>query len=328
MAANTMAAPPTAVKVTATGEYLTPYEDMETTGLRGTNFKWLNGSNNNWKQEIANKVNDGVEFMATAFTWEEYNNLANKEIGKVPTTFFGGDVREFSHIFFSNSIHDAWCSLAHHLAELHTATSHATKWILLMIPMAASTTGSLTMNMRANTFNRAGCHQVFQLFGQLDLSNNEVCNSLVLQCDTNIYKPLEVYTWTNGYMWSFQLPINVKYLNTEDTSMTWAFQQCFQYGGLTMLANMEPTMCLKLVKYADNNCITLKTGVKDEDRLRGSNNLVKYILANNKMVIQQQRAKQQELETARLASLAETTKENEIEGDDNMERPTNRQRLM
>ena len=45
------------------------------------------------------------------------------------------------------------------------------------------------------------------------------------------------------------------------------------------------------------------------------------------MVIQQQRAKQQELETARLASLAETTKENEIEGDDNMERPTNRQRL-
>ena len=252
MAANTMAAPPTTVKVTATGEYLTLYEDMETTGLRGTNFKWLNGSNNNWKQEIANKVNDGVEFMATAFTWEEYNNLANKEIGKVPTTIFGGDVREFSHIFFSNSIHDAWCSLAHHSAELHTATSHATKWILLMIPMAASTTGSLTMNMRANTFNRAGCHQVFQLFGQLDLSNNEVCNSLVLQCDTNIYKPLEVYTWTNGYMWSFQLPINVKYLNTEDTSMTWAFQQCFQYGGLTMLANMEPTMCLKLVKYLEN----------------------------------------------------------------------------
>ena len=67
---------------------------------------------------------------------------------------------------------------------------------------------------------------------------------------------------------------------------------------------------------------------KDEDRLLGSNNLVKYILANNKMVIQQQRAKQQELETARVASLAETTKENEIEGDDNMERPTNRQRLM
>ena len=55
---------------------------------------------------------------------------------------------------------------------------------------------------------------------------------------------------------------------------------------------------------------------------------MKYILANNKMVIQQQRAKQQELETARLASLAETTKENEIEGDDNMERPTNRQCLM
>ena len=95
-----------------------------------------------------------------------------------------------------------------------------------------------------------------------------------------------------------------------------------------MLVNMEPTMRLKLVKYADNNCINLKTGVKDEDRLLGSNNLVKYILASNKMVIQQQRAKQQELETARLASLAETTNENAIEGDDNMERPTNRQRLM
>ena len=59
----------------------------------------------------------------------------------------------------------------------------------------------------------------------------------------------------------------------------------------------------QLVKYADNNCITLKTGVKDEDRLRGSNNLVKYILVNNKMVIQQQRTKREEIETARLASL-------------------------
>ena len=58
--------------------------------------------------------------------------------------------------------------------------------------------------------------------------------------------------------------------------------------------------------------------------LRGSNNLVTYILANNKMVIQQQRAEQQELETARFASLAETTKENETEGDDNMERPAKR----
>ena len=78
MAANTMAAPPTAVKATATCEYLTLYEDLETTELRGTNFKWLNGSNNNWKQEISNKVNEGVEFLATAFTWEEYNILVNK----------------------------------------------------------------------------------------------------------------------------------------------------------------------------------------------------------------------------------------------------------
>ena len=92
-----------------------------------------------------------------------------------------------------------------------------------------------------------------------------------------------------------------------------------------MLSNMESTMCLKLVQYADNNCITLKTGVKDG--LRGSNNLVKYILANNKMVIQQQRAIQQELETARLASLAESTKEKNNEDDVNMERPLRRQRL-
>ena len=86
-------------------------------------------------------------------------------------------------------------------------------------------------------------------------------------------------------------------------------------------------MCLKLVKYADNNCINLKTGVMAEDRLRGSNNLVKYILANNKMMIQQQRAKQQELETARLASLAETTKEKKTEENDNVERPQRRQRV-
>ena len=107
-----------------------------------------------------------------------------------------------------------------------------------------------------------------------------------------------------------------------------AFKQSFQYGGLTMLANMKPDQCLNMVKYADNNCITLKTGVKDEDRLRGSNNLVKYILVNNKMVIQQQRTKREEIETARLASLIETTKEEEAATKDNMERPSKRQHLV
>ena len=95
-----------------------------------------------------------------------------------------------------------------------------------------------------------------------------------------------------------------------------------------MLANMKPDQCLNMVKYADNNCITLNTGVKDEDRLRGSNNLVKYILANNKEVIQQQRTKREEIETARLASLSETTKEEETVTEENMERPANRQRLV
>ena len=38
-----MVVPPPAVKATATGEYLALYEDIETTELRGTNFKWLNG---------------------------------------------------------------------------------------------------------------------------------------------------------------------------------------------------------------------------------------------------------------------------------------------
>ena len=32
-----------------------------------------------------------------------------------------------------------------------------------------------------------------------------------------------------------------------------------------MLVNMEPTMRLKLVKYADNNCITLK---KQESKMK------------------------------------------------------------
>ena len=99
-----------------------------------------------------------------------------------------------------------------------------------------------------------------------------------------------------------QLPLNLNYLNTEDTAMAWAFQQSVQYGGVTMLTNMDSGKCLKMVKRAENNCITLKTGIKREDRLHGSNNLVKYVLANNRDVIHKQRAKGDELETARLAS--------------------------
>ena len=126
-----MGAPPTAVKdVTATGEYLTLYDDIETTELRGTNVKLLNGSNNDWNREIANKVMDGAQLLATAFTWEEYNELVNEEFG-AEQQFVGRDVREFSHIFFNNTIHDAWCSLAYHLSELHTGTESPTKWIIM-----------------------------------------------------------------------------------------------------------------------------------------------------------------------------------------------------
>ena len=145
MAAN-VGVPATAVKdVTATGEYLTLYDDIETTELRGANIKSLNDPNTNWQQEFTNKVNDGAQFLATAFTWEEYNELVNKNVGTVPTTIVGGDVREFSHIFFNNTIHDAWCSLAYHLSELHTATENPTKWILMLVPISTGTTGSLHM---------------------------------------------------------------------------------------------------------------------------------------------------------------------------------------
>ena len=130
-----MGVPATAVKdVTATGEYLTLYDDIETTELRGANIKSLNDPNTNWQQEFANKVNDGAQFLATAFTWEEYNELVNKNVGTVPTTIVGGDVRGFSHIFFNNTIHDAWCSLAYHLSELHTATEKPTNGSSCLFP--------------------------------------------------------------------------------------------------------------------------------------------------------------------------------------------------
>lgn len=319
-----MATPPTAIKdTTATGEYLTLYDDIETTELRGANIKVLTDHNMDWKQELANKVNCGAQFLATSFTWEEYCELVNNDVGAIPTTIVGGDVRDFSHIFFNNSVHDSWCNLAYHLSELHTATENPTKWILMLVPFSPSTTGTLHMQSKANTFNRAGCNQVFQLFGKMQLTNNELVNTMLLEVNTNVYKPLEVYTWANNYVWSFQLPISLEYLNTEDVSLTWAFQQSFQYGGLTMLANMSSEQCLNMVKYADQKCITMATGVKDENRLRGSTNIVKYIKENNKTVIQQQRVRRAEIETARLASMADAATEDNTA----VERPQQRQRV-
>ena len=179
----------------------------------------------------------------------------------------------------------------------------------MLVPFSTSTTGSLHMQSKANTFNRAGCNQVLQLFGKLQLTNNELVNTMILECNTSVstshWRSTPGPTTMYGH---FNSQINLEYLNTEDVSLTWAFKQSFQYGGLTMLANMKPDQWLNMVKYADNNCITLNTGVKDEDRLRGSNNLVKYILANNKEVIQQQRTKREEIETARLASLSGAAK--------------------
>ena len=108
------------------------------------------------------------------------------------------------------------------------------------------------------------------------MTNNKMVNAMILECNTSVYKPLEAYTWVNNYFWPFQLPLNLAYRNTEDPALTWGFQQSLQYGGLTMLGNMGPNRCLNMVKYADSFNMTLKTGVKDEDSLRGSNNLIMY----------------------------------------------------
>ncbi len=102
-------------------------------------------------------------------------------------------MRNFLHIFFCNTIHDAWCSLAYHLSELHIATESPNQWVIMLVPFSTSATGSLRMHSRASASNGAGCSQVLLLFGKLLMANNEMVNTLVLECNTSLYKPLEVY---------------------------------------------------------------------------------------------------------------------------------------
>ena len=72
------------------------------------------------------------------------------------------------------------------------------------------------------------------------MSTETNCESFGMSgCNNSACRPLEAYTWANNHVWSFSASFQPRLLNTEDTAMAWAFQQSFQFGGLTMSANMD-----------------------------------------------------------------------------------------
>lgn len=56
---------------------------------------------------------------------------------------------------------------------------------------------------RAHVFSRANLNLQLQIDGIYDFNKMEMDNMIVLKVNKNVYDPLRLFEWKQGFMWSF-----------------------------------------------------------------------------------------------------------------------------
>ena len=121
---------------------------------------------------------------------------------------------------------------------------------------------------------------------------------IVLKVNKNVYDPLRLSEWKQGFMWSYNLSINMVHL--EDQQLAWFLKQSVEYGGTAMAQQMTTTDLNTLMHWRYNNGLPLNKPAKTIERLRGSTALIQWLIENNQATMKR-------LEESRQQWTADTT---------------------
>ena len=124
-------------------------------------------------------------------------------------------------------------------------------------------------------FNRGGCSTLIQFHKMYQLSPSEIAQQVHLEFNGYIPNIFKTYSWATGFAWTYHVVLNINDVlaNMENDNYYghYAFQQCLEYGGTTMLDKLDATTIQQVIHYVNRFGISLEPNtMQTENHIRGS----------------------------------------------------------
>ena len=132
---------------------------------------------------------------------------------------------------------------------------------------------------RAHIFSRANMNLQLQIDGIYNLNKMQIDNMIVLKVIKDVYEPLRLFEWKQGFLWLYNLLINMTY--AEDQQLAWFFKQSVEYGGTAMVQQMSTRSLNTLMQWCYINSLALNGPAKTIERLRASTLFIPWLTDSN-----------------------------------------------
>ena len=226
----------------------------------------------NWKEHLSNKE---LNFFYFPMTAEEFYNKEQN------ITKLDGQQRMplWSHVTGVTTLGQAANLLAYHLSEQHIATNSFNTYYVLAIPINSLNILTAISEERARIFSRASINLQRQVLKTYELNKMEFDGMVVLKINKAVHTPLQLFTWNEGFCWSYNIPIHLSHLR--DQQLNWFYKQALEYGGTAMTQQLKIQDINLLMNWCYNTGLPMNKPVKTIERLRGSSTLIQWLMDNN-----------------------------------------------
>ena len=227
----------------------------------------------NWEEEINKGQQNGHCYTMVPYTAEDYNlNVGNMAVQSIDGSKM---MPTWSHVMATTSLHDAATMMGYHLSQLHTTTGNMRQFYIVVIKID---TINFAVNMEqevTSIFNRGGCSTLIQFHKMYQLSPSEIAQQVHLEFNGYIPNIFKTYSWATGFAWTYHVVLNINDVlaNMENDNYYghYAFQQCLEYGGTTMLDKLDATTIQQVIHYVNRFGISLEPNtMQTENHIRGS----------------------------------------------------------
>ena len=149
-------------------------------------------------------------------------------------------------------------------------------------------------------FCRANCSTMLQLHKLYQLHCTEITQQTHLEFAGPLVAVFDMYNWSTGYAWTYHIPTNIQeVLNNMDNGeyhAHYAFQQCLEYAGTTMLVNLPADLVKQVIIYIHKFGITLSNNeALTENHVHGSTTHFISVIQRMQQAVLKHRQSQQQM---------------------------------
>ena len=274
-------------------------EECEIKVLRGPTMEAGEITDPKEIKEMIYKLGDNVTFFS--FTMKEFETMVKKTGGTIKR--LSGDVRSargWQQTIGLPTLQDSANQLMWHVSKNHSAVCD--NFIVVATVFQQYNVFSHVAMRKCNVFQRGYSLSMFQILAghNYRLTKQELDNTAVLYYKGyNVLQLAQRWTWANGYVWAYSMPINVNNAmdahdkNNENPVLT-ALSQGVHNGGNHALREFPKTIRARVVEYYVNtNSALLPSNILPEENL-GHPDHLQHVMTRNNLVDGEQEEQQDE----------------------------------